>query len=117
MDPSGNKRLSIIIPTLNEAKSIKETITQLQQRKEVEIVVVDGGSRDNTVELARLLGARVLQTDASKAVQMNAGAAASVGVVSGTRNARLPGGGGADPGRVRAAARRVRSRGGPAPDP
>ena len=47
----------------------------------MEIVVVDGGSRDNTVELARLLGARVLLTDASKAVQMNAGAAASVGDV------------------------------------
>ncbi|MGD8647251.1 MAG: TIGR04283 family arsenosugar biosynthesis glycosyltransferase [Desulfobacterales bacterium] len=75
------KRLSIIIPTLNEAERIKGTITQLQQCKEVEIVVVDGGSRDNTVEVAGLLGARVLQTNASKAVQMNAGAAASVGDV------------------------------------
>ena len=81
LEPRGAKRLSIIIPTLNEAEIIKETITQLQQSKEVEIVVVDGGSRDNTVELAGLLGARVLQTDASKAVQMNAGAAASVGDV------------------------------------
>jgi len=77
----GAKRLSIIIPTLNEAESIKGTITQLQKSKEMEIVVVDGGSRDNTVELARLLGARVLRTDASRAVQMNAGAAASVGDV------------------------------------
>ena len=81
LEPPGAKRLSIIIPTLNEAGSIKGTITQLQQCKEAEIVVVDGGSRDNTVELARLLGARVLQADASKAVQMNAGAAASVGDV------------------------------------
>jgi rSAM/selenodomain-associated transferase 2/rSAM/selenodomain-associated transferase 1 len=81
LEPRGAKRLSIIIPTLNEAERIKGTITQLQQSKELEIVVVDGGSRDNTVELARLLGARVLQTDASKAVQMNAGAAASVGDV------------------------------------
>ena len=75
------KRLSIIIPTLNEAGNIKETIIPLQKSKEVEIVVVDGGSRDNTVELARSLGARVLLTDASKAVQMNAGAAESVGDV------------------------------------
>ena len=81
LEPLGAKRLSIIIPTLNEAGSIKGTITQLQKSKEVEIVIVDGGSRDNTVELARLLGARVLLTDASKAVQMNAGAAASVGDV------------------------------------
>jgi len=44
-------------------------------------VVVDGGSRDNTIELARSLGARVVVTEASKAVQMNAGAAESVGDV------------------------------------
>ena len=81
LKPLGVKRLSIIIPTLNEAETIKGTITQLQKSKEVEIVVVDGGSRDNTVEVARLLGARVLLTDASKAVQMNAGAAASGGDV------------------------------------
>ena len=81
LEPLGAKRLSVIIPTLNEAASIKGTITQLLQSKEVEIVVVDGGSRDNTAELARLLGAKVLLTDASKAVQMNAGAAASVGDV------------------------------------
>jgi rSAM/selenodomain-associated transferase 2/rSAM/selenodomain-associated transferase 1 len=81
LEPLGAKRLSIIIPALNEAESIKGTITQLQKCKEIEIVVVDGGSRDKTVELARVLGAKVLQTDASKAVQMNAGAAASVGDV------------------------------------
>ena len=77
LEPPGKKRLSIIIPTLNEAGSIKETITHLQKSDEVEIVVVDGGSRDNTIELARSLGARVLSTDASKAAQMNAGAAES----------------------------------------
>jgi len=81
LDPSGNKRLSIIIPTLNEAASIEDTISHLQKSDEVEIVVVDGGSRDNTIELARSLGARVVLTEASKAVQMNAGGAASVGDV------------------------------------
>jgi rSAM/selenodomain-associated transferase 2 len=81
LEPLGKKRLSVIVPTLNEAGNIKETITQLQKSKEVEIVVVDGGSRDNTLALARSLGARVLLTEASKAVQMNAGAAESVGDV------------------------------------
>jgi rSAM/selenodomain-associated transferase 2/rSAM/selenodomain-associated transferase 1 len=81
LEPLGKKRLSVIVPTLNEAGNIKETITQLQKSKEVEIVVVDGGSRDNTLALARSLGARVLLTEASKAVQMNAGAAVSVGDV------------------------------------
>jgi rSAM/selenodomain-associated transferase 2/rSAM/selenodomain-associated transferase 1 len=80
-EPFGKKRLSIIIPTLNEAGSIKKTIIQLQKSKEVEIVVVDGGSRDNTIALARSLGVRVMTTDASKAVQMNAGAAECSGDV------------------------------------
>ena len=81
LDPSGKKRLSIIIPTLNEAGSIEDTISHLQKSKDVEIVVVDGGSRDKTIELARSLGARVVLTEASKAAQMNAGAAASGGDV------------------------------------
>ena len=81
LEPLGKMHLSIIIPTLNEAGSIEDTITHLQKSKAVEIVVVDGGSQDNTIELARSLGARVLSTDASKAVQMNVGAAESVGDV------------------------------------
>ena len=69
------KRLSIIIPTLNEANAIEETITRLPKSEQVEIVVVDGGSSDGTAELARKLGIRVLSTAPSKAEQMNAGAA------------------------------------------
>ena len=81
LEPQGDKRISVIIPALNEAGNIQETITQLQKSHKVEIVVVDGGSRDNTVELARSLGVRVVSTEASKALQMNAGAAEAVGDV------------------------------------
>ena len=81
MAPVGKKPLSVIIPTLNEAGTIKETLIHLQKTKELEIVVVDGGSRDNTVELVRSLGTRVLSTEPSKAVQMNTGAAQSTGDV------------------------------------
>ena len=81
LENQGENRLSVIIPALNESGSITETITHLQKSKKVEIVVVDGGSRDNTVELARSLGTRVLLTEASKAVQMNAGAAEAIGDV------------------------------------
>jgi len=78
---TAKKRISIIIPTLNEATVIEETINRLPQSDAVEIVVVDGGSSDGTAERARELGARVLSTAPSKAGQMNAGAAKARGEV------------------------------------
>jgi len=80
-DSTAKKRISIIIPTLNEANAFEETITRLPQSEQVEIVVVDGGSSDGTAELARELGIRVLSTAPSKAEQMNAGAAEARGDV------------------------------------
>jgi len=78
---TAKRLISIIIPTLNEADVIAETISGLSQSEQVEILVVDGGSRDGTDEMARKLGARVLSTAASKAAQMNAGAAQARGEV------------------------------------
>lgn len=45
--------VSIIIPVLNEAAIVKQTLERLQQHCEIEIIVVDGGSRDNTVAIAQ----------------------------------------------------------------
>jgi len=78
---TAKKHISIIIPTLNEANVIGETIIRLPKSEQVEILVVDGGSRDGTDEMARKLGARVLSTAPSKAGQMNAGAAEARGEV------------------------------------
>ncbi len=78
---SESKRLSVIIPTLNEAGCIEKTISHLKKNDQVEIVVVDGGSRDNTAPLVRSLGVKVLTSEASKAVQMNTGVAGSSGDV------------------------------------
>jgi rSAM/selenodomain-associated transferase 2/rSAM/selenodomain-associated transferase 1 len=75
------KRLSIIIPTLNEAHAIEKTIVALRQSDRTEILVVDGGSSDGTDDLARQLGVRVLSTAPSKAEQMNAGAVRAQGEV------------------------------------
>lgn len=74
-------RISIVLPTLNEAENIHTTLTGLQKYRDVEIIVVDGGSRDDTVAIAKSLGVRVLATAPSKARQMNAGAAAATGDV------------------------------------
>jgi rSAM/selenodomain-associated transferase 2/rSAM/selenodomain-associated transferase 1 len=75
-------QISIIIPTLNEAGSIQPVLKSLQNtgvETGVEIIVVDGGSQDQTVELAAAMGVRVLQTAAGRAIQMNAGAQVAQG--------------------------------------
>jgi rSAM/selenodomain-associated transferase 2 len=75
--------LSIIIPTLNEAEGITATLEALQEyrRRGTEVIVVDGGSGDDTVRLARPLADRVLTAARGRAVQMNAGAAQARGEI------------------------------------
>ncbi len=75
------QKLSIIIPALNEADTIERTLSRLKGIANMEVIVVDGGSMDATADLARLQGARVIQTQPGKAVQMNCGAAAATGEV------------------------------------
>jgi hypothetical protein len=78
---SSQRPISIIIPTLNEAANIEATLASVQGASDVEVIVVDGGSRDHTADLARACGATVLTTEAGRAGQMNAGAAAAKGEV------------------------------------
>ncbi|MEL6440740.1 MAG: TIGR04283 family arsenosugar biosynthesis glycosyltransferase [Cyanobacteria bacterium J06621_8] len=66
--------ISIIIPVLNESAIIKSTLVQLQQNSECEIIVVDGGSHDQTVAIAQQTTAKVLTVRGNRAEQMNAGA-------------------------------------------
>lgn len=75
--------LSIIIPALDEAEHIVATLDSLQplRRRGVEIIVADGGSSDNTANLARERADQVLNVPAGRARQMNAGAAAARGEI------------------------------------
>ncbi|MBF2021868.1 MAG: TIGR04283 family arsenosugar biosynthesis glycosyltransferase [Hydrococcus sp. C42_A2020_068] len=73
-------RISIIIPVLNEAAIIQETLSRFQNSSDIEIIIVDGGSQDRTVELARELGVKVIVSPQfGRANQMNLGAAAATG--------------------------------------
>ncbi|MFN6474096.1 MAG: TIGR04283 family arsenosugar biosynthesis glycosyltransferase [Nostoc sp. SerVER01] len=74
-------KISIIIPTLNEAANIKEAIATTQARINIEFIVVDGGSSDDSVEIAQSLGVKVISSSAGRAVQMNAGAVAASGEI------------------------------------
>lgn len=75
-------QFSIIIPTLNEEKSIVFFLKQLQgYRDEAELIVVDGGSTDGTVELAGPLVDQLLRSETGRATQMNRGAEVAQGNV------------------------------------
>lgn len=73
-------KISVIVPTLNEAEWLGETLTVIEQQEPHEIIVVDGGSSDGTVELASRK-AHVIHGDRGRSKQFNAGAAASEGDV------------------------------------
>lgn len=68
-------RLSVIIPTLNEETAIAATLASAQDGRAIEVIVADGGSTDNTREIAAASGAKVLNVTGGRSAQMNAGAA------------------------------------------
>ena len=74
--------ISIIVPTLNEASAIERTLASLQELQgEKEILVVDGGSTDDTTTLAQQRGVRVLPGARGRGTQLHAGALQSRGDV------------------------------------
>ncbi len=70
--------ISIIIPTYNEADQIAKTISIVHSangKHEAEIIVVDGGSIDDTVAIAKQCAATVVVSERKgRAAQMNKGA-------------------------------------------
>lgn len=78
-------RLSVIIPTCNEAATIGRLVRELRRcgdSRLAEILVVDAGSTDNTAREARRVGATVLEsTQPGRAAQMNYGASRATGDV------------------------------------
>lgn len=74
--------ISIIIPALNEAPCIGQTVAGLAGQPGVEVIVADGGSQDRTVPLAKAAGAMVVMDAAlGRGSQQNAGARVAHGRV------------------------------------
>jgi rSAM/selenodomain-associated transferase 2 len=74
-------RLSIVIPTLNEAGQIKQNVQRALLLRPLEVVVVDGQSEDDTANVARSAGATVLLSPRGRGSQLNAGARVASGDV------------------------------------
>lgn len=73
-------KMSIIIPVLNEAAILPHTLAALPLRGfGAEVILVDGGSTDESVALARRAGVRVVTSPPGRARQMNTGAAEARG--------------------------------------
>ncbi|MBD1924814.1 TIGR04283 family arsenosugar biosynthesis glycosyltransferase [Trichocoleus sp. FACHB-90] len=72
-------RISVIIPVLNEASRIRLNLASFEKATNVEVIVVDGGSQDETVAIAKSLGMQVLSAAAGRDRQMNAGAKVATG--------------------------------------
>ncbi len=73
------QNISIIIPVLNEADCIGKLIGYLKQNYTSnyieEIIIVDGGSTDNTIAIASANGVTVITSEKGRAKQLNRGAA------------------------------------------
>ena len=74
--------VSIIVPTLNEARAVGATLASAARAGEgVELIVADGGSTDGTAGAARAAGARVVVAGRGRGRQLHAGACAARGRV------------------------------------
>ena len=71
--------ISVIIPVLNEAKILDQSLSRLTpQLKGHELIIVDGGSTDETLAIAKKHG-QVISSESGRARQSNVGAAAAQG--------------------------------------
>jgi rSAM/selenodomain-associated transferase 2 len=73
--------LSIIVPVLGDAEALRASAPRLLalRSRGAQVVVVDGGSRDDTLAVARACADLVISTDRGRATQMNAGARHALG--------------------------------------
>ena len=72
-------KISVIVPALNEVSNLPQTLTAVRTSDDVEVIIVDGGSQDGTVEIAKSFQAKVIAATPGRAMQMNWGADAATG--------------------------------------
>jgi rSAM/selenodomain-associated transferase 2 len=69
------RSVSVIIPAYNEASqlelSLKKLFDELPENSEIEVILSDGGSTDNTLDIAKNYPCRILSSDIGRSKQMN----------------------------------------------
>ena len=69
------------MPVLNESANLQRAIDSTQPSDNIEVIVVDGGSSDDTCQVAAACGVKVIASSAGRSSQMNLGAAAATGEI------------------------------------
>ena len=76
--PPKSPSVSIVVPVLNDAPALRRLLGALEGA-DFEVVVVDGGSRDDSAEAAEHAGARLIRSEASRGLQLDRGCRAASG--------------------------------------
>ena len=71
--------ISVIVVALNEAAILSTTLQSIHRDKSIELILVDGGSSDATIHIAKKHGAKVISAPKGRGIQLNQGAGASTG--------------------------------------
>lgn len=80
--PASAANISVVIPTLNEAAELPETLLRLRLVPEMkEVIITDGGSRDTTLKLASEAGCVVVNSAPGRGRQLRAGAERATGEI------------------------------------
>lgn len=74
-------KISVVIPTLNEEKTIEPTLKQVKKGYYTQILVVDGGSTDSTVEIVEKMGVSVIHSLPGRGIQQRIGCEISTGEI------------------------------------
>ena len=70
----GSNGVSIIIPTMNSARSLEDLLKSINSKSLSEIIIVDSMSKDDTVEIANDYKCKILEIDANRSRARNIGA-------------------------------------------
>jgi rSAM/selenodomain-associated transferase 2/rSAM/selenodomain-associated transferase 1 len=76
---TARQSISVIVPAINEGNRLERTLSSIGRPADTEVIIADGGSRDETLSIARKAGAKVVSCRPGRGGQLNSGAAEAAG--------------------------------------